>query len=240
MLDRRLTKDDARGMNEAMSDNLPVQTTLALLFESAQSGGDLKSAEMFAPSLASLLASEWVNRPLVVSIFPGEAQLSAARLVRTVQADSDALADWPCDLSLDALKLSPTSETGSLVRARLARRAFDSRYGLPPYCATTPQNAASTAVMDASKLFTATDASKGVKVLSLGGHGADTLQQHFYLPAMEWALVEFTWPDRPTDDTPLTSCAQVQVPSAAMQKAASADQQPSPSHACDFEDGVDW
>ena len=220
MLDRRLTKDDARGMNEvsfrsqlvqlyavavltgalhlqAMNDNLATMNRLILLVENANA--PFQNARSAAPSLASLQAAEALNRPILRLLEPNEPQAttSTTRVTTTIQAQSAA--DWPCELSMDALKLGRHSATS--VRARLARRSYDSRFSAPVACSTLPKGDS----VATAPLFTGTPAAtQGVTALTMGGAvdpatkpGSDQV----FLPEMEWATVQWEWPDRPQGAT---------------------------------------
>lgn len=176
-----------------MNDNLATMNRLVLLVENANA--PIPNARSAAPSLASLQAAETLNRPILRLLEPNDppTPMSTTRVTTTVQAQSAA--DWPCELSMDALKLGRHSTTS--VRARLARRSYDSRFSAPVGCSTLPTGDS----VATNPLFTGTPAATaGVTALTMGGavdpatkSGSDQV----FLPEMEWATVQWEWPDRP-------------------------------------------
>lgn len=240
MLDRRLTRDDARGMNEAMSDNLPVTATYSLLFEAGLTTGAAADGPP-APTLAALLAGETINRPVQVATqaisYKEPLNAAAPRVTQTLVAAGGA--SWPCDLGLDALKLSPRTE--GQVRARIARRAFDPRFGLPAACAGTPTDAAVTPVAAVASLFSNTAApAKGVVPLTLGGDGDGIPAAKVYVPPMEWSNCDMEWPSRPAPPSDKGCVAG----GGGGGKASYAHKSMAPmvqgSSDCEFSPGTDW
>jgi hypothetical protein len=262
MLDRRLTRDDARGMNEvsgcvcvadmvatsnaaplmstlclrypclqAMNDNLPTRNALVLTIGNANGVDDRTfAAEGGRPTLASLIAAEELNRPIVHLVQQDDAVVTfnAPRVIATLQ--KLGAPQWPCDLSLDALKPGRRISTG--VRARLARRSFDSRFPAPASCTSLKS---SELWVDTSQLFTATpSASTGVTALTLGGavdKASAARARSVYLPPMEWATFEWDWPSR-VQPPPNVACGGSPVSIAAASSDAS-------SSGCTFEENTD-
>ena len=176
-----------------MNDNLATMNRLVLLVENAKS--PILNARSASPSLASLQAAEALNRPILRLLEPNDPPLieSTARVTATIQTQSAA--DWPCELGMDALKLGRHSATS--VRARLARRSYDSRFPAPAGCNSLQQGH----LVDTTPLFSGTPAATGgVTALTMGGAvdpAAKPGSKTVYLPEMEWATVEWEWPDRP-------------------------------------------
>ena len=178
-----------------MNDNLPTMNRLVLLVENAHA--PIPNARSAAPSLASLQAAEEVNRPILRLLEPASPAESTTSVSTTIQAQSAA--DWPCELTMDALKLGRHSATS--VRARLARRSYDSRFAAPAGCSTLPSGD----FVATSSLFTGTPAAKeGVTALTMGGAVDPATQpgsDRVFLPEMEWATVQWEWPGRPQGAT---------------------------------------
>ena len=175
-----------------MNDNLATRNNLVLLLENA--AAPIPNPRSASPSHAALLAAEALNRPILRLVGKGDAPAldNTARVVATLQTKSAV--NWPCELSMDALKLGRHTTTS--VRARLARRSFDHRFSSPPGCTALPAGD----LVDTTALFSATPAATaGVTALTMGG-AVDAVtkpgSRGVHLPEMEWATVEWEWPER--------------------------------------------
>ncbi|KAH9290652.1 hypothetical protein KI387_034769 [Taxus chinensis] len=133
MLDRRLTRDDDRGLGQGVMDNRPINVVFHLLIESNVSSlTSLSSSSPRTPSLLSHRVSTQLNYP--VHAFLGKPQ-DVSVLATPSRGFSPVAVSFPCDLHVVSLKvLRPASflQTQSSREPRflliLQRRGWDIAY----------------------------------------------------------------------------------------------------------------
>uniref|UniRef100_A0A0D6QZR4 Alpha-mannosidase 2 n=1 Tax=Araucaria cunninghamii TaxID=56994 RepID=A0A0D6QZR4_ARACU len=133
MLDRRLTRDDERGLGQGVMDNRPMNIVFHLLVESNVSSlTSVSSSSPRTPSLLSHRVSSQLNYP--VHAFLGKPQ-DISVLAKPSKGFSPLALTFPCDLHVVSLKVPrPTSffQSSSFSEPRfllvLQRRGWDVAY----------------------------------------------------------------------------------------------------------------
>ncbi|OWM70701.1 alpha-mannosidase 2 [Punica granatum] len=104
MLDRRLLRDDGRGLGQGVLDNRAMTTTFHLLFESNVSSGSdpISNPRPLSPSLLSHRVGAHLNYPLHAFIAKKPQKTSVQPLSRTFSPLTSPL---PCDLHIVTFKV---------------------------------------------------------------------------------------------------------------------------------------
>lgn len=171
-LDRRLSKDDEKGLMEGVTDNVPTRVSFVLAAE--QSAAPLSAAAESYPSLLSRRVAENSNRPVVAMYGEGSGGDTAAAVTPTWQ--KSAAADWPCDISLESFR--PGRQTTAMAGARSSQTwVYRSGYaeGFAPPAGCTPSSATANAgatyppvKLEVAEMFSACSAVSVVPI-TLGG-----------------------------------------------------------------------
>jgi alpha-mannosidase II len=134
-IDRRLSRDDEKGLQQGVKDNVPTVVSFFVAFDRAQGAAVLDKPH---PTLLSRQVSEILNRPLVAMYTDTTPPLSNA-IKPTWQGPS--VSDWPCDLSL--LSLRPSKQEGGS-RGWIFRSSYAADFAPPASCSMSPQQSSST------------------------------------------------------------------------------------------------
>ncbi|XP_027074528.2 alpha-mannosidase 2 [Coffea arabica] len=133
MLDRRLTRDDGRGLGQGVMDNRPMNVVFHILLESniSQIADPVSSSHPLSPSLLSQLVGAHLNYPVHVFVAKKSQEISVQPPPRSF---SPLAAPLPCDLHVVNFKVPRPSKYSQqpLQEARfvliLQRRHWDSSY----------------------------------------------------------------------------------------------------------------
>jgi alpha-mannosidase II len=136
-LDRRLSKDDEKGLMEGVTDNVP--TTVSFVLAAEESAARIPPTSDAHPSLLSRRIVEHSNRPVVAMLgsSAGGSGGTAASVGATTTWQQSGT-DWPCDVSLESFRPGRTSAqaagSGALSQAWLYRSSFARGFTPPPGC----------------------------------------------------------------------------------------------------------
>ncbi|KAL3526463.1 hypothetical protein ACH5RR_011119 [Cinchona calisaya] len=132
MLDRRLTRDDGRGLGQGVMDNHPVNVVFHILLESniSQIANPVSNSHPLSPSLLSHLVGAHLNYPVHIFIAKKSQEISMQPPPRSF---SPLAVTLPCDLHIVGFKVPhPSKYSQQLQEARfvliLQRRHWDSSY----------------------------------------------------------------------------------------------------------------
>ncbi|CDP02168.1 unnamed protein product [Coffea canephora] len=133
MLDRRLTRDDGRGLGQGVMDNRPMNVVFHILLESniSQIADPVSSSHPLSPSLLSQLVGAHLNYPVHVFVAKKSQEISVQPPPRSF---SPLAAPLPCDLHVVNFKVPRPSKYSQqpLQEARfvliLQRRHWGSSY----------------------------------------------------------------------------------------------------------------
>ncbi|CAI0455731.1 unnamed protein product [Linum tenue] len=105
MLDRRLLRDDGRGLGQGVTDNRPMNVVFHLLFESnvSTASNPVSNPLPLSPSLLSHRINSHLNYPLFAFISKGSEELSLQTHGRSFSPLSASL---PCDLHIVNFKVA--------------------------------------------------------------------------------------------------------------------------------------
>ncbi|EPS58203.1 hypothetical protein M569_16612, partial [Genlisea aurea] len=132
MLDRRLTRDDGRGLGQAVTDNRPINVVFHLTMERNVSSSSSVDSSVSArnPSLFSHLVGARLNYPMHVFVAKSPESISAQPPPRSFSPL--AAPSLPCDLHVVNLKvIRPQKLPGEAAGTAIVlwRRHWDSSYG---------------------------------------------------------------------------------------------------------------
>jgi alpha-mannosidase II len=147
-LDRKLSKDDEKGLMEGVTDNVP--TTVSFVLAAEESAAPIPSTSADHPSLLSRRIVESSNRPVVAMLgsTTGGSMGATAASVGTRTTWQQNGADWPCDVSLESFRPGRNSAQASgsgrpFSQAWLYRSSFARGFTPPPGCVPSAAEAAS-------------------------------------------------------------------------------------------------
>lgn len=133
MLDRRLVRDDGRGLGQGVMDNRPMNVIFHILIESniSTTQSSLSNSRPFSPSLLSHLVGAHLNYPMHLFIAKKSEEISVQPPPRSF---SPLAASLPCDLHIVSFKVprplkysqQPLGEPRFVLT--LLRRHWDSSY----------------------------------------------------------------------------------------------------------------
>ena len=179
-LDRKLSKDDEKGLMEGVTDNVP--TTVSFVLAAETSAAPIPAAAASHPSLLSRRVVEHGNRPVVAMFAEGGGTAASVGVTTTWQQASAA--DWPCDISLESFRPGRSAQAQSSQKRVSQTWIYRSSYatGFAPPSACVPSATAAAAAgaqhssyppvkLEVTNLFSAC-ASVSVVPISLGGAAA--------------------------------------------------------------------
>ena len=165
-LDRRLSRDDEKGLMEGVKDNVLTRVSFALTAE--HSAAPVPAAATPHPTLLSRRVSENNNRPVIGMFGSGG---SAAQGVTATWQGATA-ADWPCDVSLESFRPGKLAAAGARSsQTWLYRSSFAAGFAPPPACAPSVAGASGqfdAVQLEAAQMFSAC-ATASVTPVTLGG-----------------------------------------------------------------------